>query len=133
MLFMIKYKKEVNMTYQSEAVLENLFIEQLKNQNYEVVKIPDYESLEENFKIQFSKFNADKLETPLSEKEWERVFNYLKGKSIFQSAKILRDKFILERDNGDKIYLSLINPDHTKNIYQVTNQTTIVGKYTNPL
>lgn len=119
------------MTYQSEAVLENLFIEQLKNQNYEVVKIPDYESLEENFKIQFSKFNADKLETPLSEKEWERVFNYLKGKSIFQSAKILRDKFILERDNGDKIYLSLINPDHTKNIYQVTNQTTIVGKYTN--
>lgn len=119
------------MTYQSEAVLENLFVEQLKNQNYEVVKIPDYESLEENFKIQFSKFNADKLETPLSEKEWERVFNYLKGKSIFQSAKILRDKFILERDNGDKIYLSLINPDHTKNIYQVTNQTTIVGKYTN--
>lgn len=102
------------MSYQSEAVLENLFIEQLQNQNYEVVEVPDYETLEENFKIQFSKFNADKLEEPLSEKEWGRVFNYLKGKSVFQSAKILRDKFILERDNGTKIYLSLINPDHTK-------------------
>lgn len=119
------------MAYQSEAVLENLFIEQLKNQNYEVVEIPDYESLEENFKVQFSKFNADKLDTPLSAKEWERVFNYLKGKSVFQSAKILRDKFILERDDGNKIYVSLIDPDHTKNIFQVTHQTTVVGKYTN--
>lgn len=27
------------MTYQSEAVLENLFIDQLKNQNYETVEI----------------------------------------------------------------------------------------------
>lgn len=119
------------MSYQSEAVLENLFIEQLQNQGYEVVEIPDYETLEVNFKIQFSKFNADKIEEPLSAKEWERVFNYLKGKSVFQSAKILRDKFILERDNGTKIYLSLLDSDHTKNIFQVTNQTTVVGKYTN--
>lgn len=66
---MIELKKEVYMAYQSEAVLENLFIEQLKNQNYEVVEIPDYESLEENFKVQFSKFNADKLDTSLSAKE----------------------------------------------------------------
>ena len=119
------------MSYQSEAVLENLFIEQLQNQNYEVVELPDYDTLEENFKVQFSKFNADKLEEPLSAKEWERVLNYLKGKSVFQSAKILRDKFILERDNGTKIYLSLIASDHTKNIFQVTDQTTVVGKYTN--
>lgn len=47
------------MTYQSEAVLENLFIDQLKNQNYEIVEIPDVETLEENFKVQFSKFNTD--------------------------------------------------------------------------
>ena len=53
------------MSYQSEAVLENLFIEQLQNQNYEVVEIPDYDTLEENFKVQFSKFNADKLEEHL--------------------------------------------------------------------
>lgn len=39
------------MTYQSEAVLENLFIDQLKNQNYETVEIPDVETLEENFKV----------------------------------------------------------------------------------
>ncbi len=57
--------------------------------------------------------------------------NYLLGKSVFQSAKILRDKFILERDDGKKIYLSLLDEDHTKNIFQVTHQTTVVGKYIN--
>ena len=75
--------------------------------------------------------DSEKLKTPLSDKEWERVFNYLLGKNVFQSAKILRDKFILERDNGDKIYVSLLNEDHTKNIFQITNQTTVVGKYVN--
>lgn len=119
------------MAYQSEAELENLLIEQLKDQGYTSVSINDYTELEENFKKQFSVFNASKLDKPLSDKEWERVFNYLLGKSIFQSAKILRDKFILERDDGKKIYVSLLDEDHTKNLFQVTHQTTVVGKYVN--
>ena len=131
------------MSYQSEAELERLFIKQLSGfdiksgerngsgQGYEFVPIQSYADLEENFKKQFYAFNSEKLKTPLSDKEWERVFNYLLGKNVFQSAKILRDKFILERDNGDKIYVSLLNEDHTKNIFQITNQTTVVGKYVN--
>lgn len=119
------------MAYQSEAELENQLIAQLKNQGYEVVKIPDYNSLEENFKIQFYKFNQNKLDSPISDKEWERIFNHMKGKSVFQSAKILRDKFVLERDDGTKVYLSFFSEEHTKNIFQVTNQTTVVGKYVN--
>lgn len=53
------------------------------------------------------------------------------GKSVFQSAKILRDKFVLEREDGSKVYLSFFDSDHTKNIFQVTHQTTVVGKYVN--
>ena len=126
-----KIQGGLTVAYQSEAELENLLINQLNNQGYERVEIPDYDALEENFKVQFEKFNAAKIEEPLTDKEWERIFNHLKGKSVFQSAKILRDKFVLEREDGTKIYLSFYSEDHTKNIFQVTNQTTVVGKYVN--
>ena len=120
------------MSYQSEAQLEQQLIEQLVSQNYEQVKIEDYDSLLDNFRIQFEKFNESKLNgKPFSEKEWERIFNYISGKSVFQSTKILRDKFVLERDDSTKIYLSLLDDDFPKNIYQVTNQTTVIGKYKN--
>ena len=120
------------MSYQSEAQLEAQLVEQLQNQSYEKIALPDYDSLLRNFKTQFERFNAVNLNgNHLSDKEWERVLNYLNGKSIFESAKILRDKFVLERDDTSKVYLSLLDEDHTKNVYQVTNQTTVVGKYTN--
>lgn len=120
------------MSYQSEAQLEQQFIEQLNHQNYDIVDIPDYNALVSNFKVQFEKFNFNKLNNKqLTEKEWERIFNHMLGKSIFQSAKILRDKFVLEREDGTKVYLSFFDSDHTKNIFQVTNQTTVVGKYVN--
>lgn len=119
------------MSYQSEAELEQQLIEQLKGQDYSVVNIPDYTALIDNFKVQFEKFNAAKLDKPLTDKEWERIFNHLNGKSIFESAKILRDKYVLERDDGTKPYLLFLNEDPTKNIYQVSHQTTVVGKYTN--
>ncbi len=119
------------MSYQSEAELEQQLIEQLKGQDYSVVNIPDYTALVDNFKVQFERFNATKLDKPLTTKEWERIFNHLNGKSIFESAKILRDKYVLERDDGTKPYLLFLNEDPTKNIYQVSHQTTVVGKYTN--
>lgn len=120
------------MSYQSEAQLEQQLIEQLQNQNYNAVSLPDYDALLDNFKEQFEAFNSAKLGgKPLSLKEWERVLNYINGKSIFESAKLLRDKFVLERDDGTKPYLQLLDEDYTKNRYQVTHQTTVVGKYTN--
>ena len=119
------------MAYQSEAALEQQFIDQLNKQGYTSVSIPDYDALVENFKTQFETFNSAKLDRPLTDKEWERVMNIMLGKSVFQSAKILRDKFVLEREDGTKVYLSFFDADHTKNIFQVTNQTTVVGKYVN--
>lgn len=120
------------MAYQSEAQLEEQLIEQLKGQNYSYADIPDYDALLANFKVQFEKFNSQNLAgKALSNKEWERVLNYLNGKSIFESSKILRDKYVLERDDSTKPYLYFLDEDFTKNIYQVTNQTTVIGKYTN--
>lgn len=119
------------MAYQSEAQLEQQLIEQLKEENYSVVNIRDYDALLSNFRIQFEKLNAAKLAHPLSDKEWERVLNHLNGKSIFESAKVLRDKYVLEREDGSKVYLAFLDEDHAKNNYQVTNQTTAIGKYVN--
>ena len=119
------------MAYQSEAQLEKQFIEQLQEQDYQVVNIPDYDALLTNFRIQCEKYNKTKLVTPLSDKEWERILNYLNGRGIFDSAKVLRDKYVLERDDGSKVYIAFIDEDHTKNTYQVTNQTTVQGKYVN--
>lgn len=120
------------MSYQSEAELENQLIKQLCEQAYQTVSIPDYDHLLMNFKVQFERFNASALNnTQLSNKEWERLRNYLQGRSVFDSAKVLRDKYVLERDDGSKVYVSFIDEDHTKNTYQVTHQTTVIGKYEN--
>ena len=90
------------MAYQSEAALEQQFIEQLNKQEYTTVAIPDYDALVENFKVQFEAFNAPKLDTPITDKEWERIFNLMLGKSVFQSAKILRPESSLMK-SGMKI------------------------------
>lgn len=120
------------MGYQSEAELENQLIKQLDIQQYTPVQIDDYDSLLANFRMQFYKFNETKLNnTPLSDKEWDRLLNYMLGRTVFESAKVLRDKYVLERDDGSKVYVSFIDEDHTKNLWQVTHQTTVVGKYTN--
>ena len=58
------------MEYQSEAQLEQLLIQRLKAQDFNEVKIENYDKLMENFKEKFSMFNADKLkDKPLTEKE----------------------------------------------------------------
>ena len=120
------------MGYQSEAQLEEQLIQRLKNQDYELVNIPDYDALIENFKNQFTILNKDKLSKPLTDKEWERIFNEILGKSVFQSAKILRDKICIKREDESDLYLQLIETvDISKNIFQVTHQTTVVGKYSN--
>ena len=90
------------MAYQSEAALEQQFIDQLNKQGYTSVSIPDYDALVENFKTQFETFNSAKLDRPLTDKEWERVMNIMLGKSVFQSAKILRCRPHKEHFSGDK-------------------------------
>ena len=121
------------MSYQSEAELEKQLIAQLCDLGYEKVSIADEEQLVANFRKQLSLHNESKLGgVPLTDKEFERVMRHVEGKSVFQSAKILRDKFVLEREDGSEIYLEFFDCLHwCKNRFQVTAQTTVVGKYTN--
>ncbi|NCE77588.1 type I restriction endonuclease subunit R [Turicibacter sp. TS3] len=121
------------MSYQSEAELEKQLIAQLCDLGYEKVSIADEEQLVANFRKQLSLHNESKLGgVPLTDKEFERVMRHVEGKSVFQSVKILRDKFVLEREDGSEIYLEFFDCLHwCKNRFQVTAQTTVVGKYTN--
>lgn len=121
------------MSYQSEAQLENQLIEDLAAHGYERVSIPDMATLESNFRKILNVFNQGNLKgKELTDKEFERVMLEINGKSVYQSAKQLRDKFTITRDDGTSIYLSLFDAkDYSKNIYQVTNQVTVKDKYTN--
>lgn len=120
------------MGYQSEQELENQLIKQLNSEGYDIVTIPDYDSLIANFRTQFNAFNKDKLGgKDITDHEWDRLMNYMQGRSVFESAKVLRDKYVLERDDGTKVYVAFMDEDHMKNIWQVTHQVTVVGKYTN--
>ncbi|HDK7168692.1 TPA: type I restriction endonuclease subunit R [Clostridium botulinum] len=121
------------MAYQSEAELEKHLIKQLESKGYNKVKISTEEELMKNFRVQLNKYNKEKLGgTPLTDKEFERVMRKIEGKSIFEGAKILRDKWPLKRDDGSEVYIEFFNSKSWyKNIFQVTTQTTVVGKYTN--
>lgn len=121
------------MSYQSEAQLEKNMIQQLVRQGYEQVNIHDYNTLLLNFRKQINKFNEKKLNgQPLTDKEFNRLLTIIDGKSIFESAKILRDKQIIEREDGSELYLELFNTSEwCKNLFQVTTQTTVTGTYTN--
>lgn len=121
------------MTYQSEAQLEENLIKQLVNQGFDRVNISDEEELKSNFRNELFQHNKSKLNNePLTDKEFERILRHLEGKSVFQSALILRDKFILEREDGSEVYIEFFDTQNwCKNRFQVTNQTTVVGKYTN--
>lgn len=119
--------------YESEARLENRMIDQLVKQGYEQVQIDDVNSLEKNFREQVNKHNKIELKGKnLSDKEFERLMVKISGKGVFQSAKELRQKQDIQRDDGTIIYIELFNTkDWCKNTFQVTHQTTVEGKYTN--
>lgn len=121
------------MGYQSEAQLEKHLVEQLQTQGYEVVQLSDYAAVLANFRAQLNKFNEKKLNgQPLTDKEFKRVLVATEDKSIYESAKILRDKLLIEREDGTELYLELMNTKQwCKNLFQVTTQTTMFGKYEN--
>ncbi|MEH6913931.1 type I restriction endonuclease subunit R [Priestia megaterium] len=121
------------MGYQSEAQLEKHLVEQLQTQGYEVVQLSDYAAVLANFRAQLNKFNEKKLKgQPLTDKEFKRVLVATEDKSIYESAKILRDKLLIEREDGTELYLELMNTKQwCKNLFQVTTQTTMFGKYEN--
>lgn len=119
--------------YESESRLEEKLINQLIKQGYKKVQIDTVKDLERNFREQINEHNKFRLEgKPLSDKEFERLMIKISGKGVFQSAKELRQLQDIQRDDGTIAYIELFNSrEWCQNIFQVTHQTTIEGKYTN--
>ncbi len=119
------------MAYQSEYALENEMMNQLEQLGYERVTIRDNKQLLDNFRTILNERHADKLEgNPLTDKEFQRLLTMIDGKSIFESARILRDKLPLRRDDESEVYLSFLDTKSwCKNKFQVTNQVSVEDTY----
>jgi len=116
------------MAAQSEQVLENKLIEQLIGLGYERVKVESEAALLTNLQAQLEKHNK----TTFSSNEFKRVINHLEKGTVFEKAKILRDKFALTCDDGTTKWIDFIDSNNfTRNHFQVTNQVTIEGAYKN--
>lgn len=113
---------------QSEAILEENLIKQLVENQYEKVVIKDDKELEQNLKKQLEKHNK----TTITETEFKRILNHLNKGNVFEKAKILRDKFVLPCDDGTTKYIEFLDSEHwCQNLFQVTSQVTVDGKYKN--
>ena len=116
------------MSTQSEAILEENLLKQLELQEYERVVINDDTALEQNLKSQLELHNK----TTITDNEFKKILNHLKKGSIFEKAKILRDKFVLVKDDETTSYIEFLDSEHwCQNIFQVTSQVTVEGKYKN--
>lgn len=118
------------MAHISEYEVENLFIDRLESIGYEFVELRDYHDVVANFRRQLAAFNAEKLteakgEASFSDAEFGRVMIHVDNHSVYESAKILRDKYVLQLDNGKSVYLDFFGSDVDRNIYQVTHQVTM--------
>ena len=116
------------MTTQPEQALENNLMQQLQQLGYQKVLIPDEAALLKNLKSQLEKHNK----TQLSEKEFAQILNALNKGSVFERAKILRDRVDYTDDSGEARTIELINQVHwCQNEFQVAQQVTMEGKYKN--
>ncbi|MFA0037597.1 type I restriction endonuclease subunit R [Vibrio sp. 10N.261.52.A1] len=115
------------MAYQSEQKLEDNLIAQLGTQGFEAIALKDNAALEANLKTQLEKVN----ECMLSDTEFRQVLGKLEKGNIFTKAKTLRDQLDVTLDNGDSRHLTLLFDEASKNKFQVAQQITVKGIYTN--
>ncbi|REI09864.1 type I restriction endonuclease subunit R [Staphylococcus felis] len=119
------------MAYQSEFALENEVLQQLEHLGYERVNIHNVEQLYDNLRAIINERHEAKLEgEPLTDSEFQRLLTDINGKSVFDSAMQLRDRYILRRDDETVVSLELMNTKKwCQNKFQVTNQISVKDKY----
>ena len=116
------------MTAQAEQLLENKLVAQLVELGYKKVSIKDEEDLFINLKSQLEVHNKTKL----SDNDFKQILNYINKGNIFERSKILRDRVPYTNDKGEYKTIELINQIYwCQNQFQVTQQVTMEGKYTN--
>ena len=119
---------------QSEYEVEAKFINRLESMSYEYIELKNYEGVLSNLRNKLAEFNAKKLieakgVANFSDEEFNRLMLHLDNKSVYESAKILRDQYVLTLDNGKTVYLDFFSHASDNNIYQVTHQVTMDPKY----
>lgn len=114
---------------QSELILENDLVRQLVCNGYQSIIASDEKSILANLKLQLEAFNNLKF----TDKEFSQVLNHLtKTIGVFEKAKVLRDKMKLNRESGEVVYINFFDSaSPEKNLYQVTRQVEVEGKYKN--
>ena len=118
------------MSHISEYEVETKFIDRLESIGYQYAELKNYDDVLANCRKQLAAFNAKKLKevkgsVDFSDAEWNRVLIQLDNHSVYESAKILRDKYVLTLDNGKTVYLDFFSFDTDRNIYQVAHQITM--------
>ena len=88
----------------------------------------NYDDLLANLREQFCKVNAKALiesrgKTELSDGEFDKIPLRLENHTIYESAKILREKWVLKLDNGKAIYAEFLTYDTDRNTYQAAHQS----------
>ena len=107
------------MMTQPEQFLENQLVEQLQKLGYAYVAIKDEKDLLANLKRQLERHNM----TTFTDKEFDRVLNILSKGTVFEKARILREKQHITRDNGESLYFAFIEQENwCQNGFQVTHQ-----------
>lgn len=110
--------------YQSEADLEQAFIEQLRSQAYDYLRLTSEAELIQNLRHQLERLNN----FTFTNSEWERFFNAElanPNQSIAEKTATIQEDFIknLIRDDGTVKNVYLINKEHIhENSLQVINQ-----------
>ena len=116
--------------YQSEAQLEHEFIELLRSQAYEYLRISSEEQLVANLRTQLEALNV----ITFTDGEWERFFHEKVASEnegvVEKSVRIQEDHVqILERDDGSVKNIALIDKVNIhNNRLQVINQYEVEGE-----
>lgn len=115
--------------YESEAELEQAFVDLLQEQAYEYIHICDEDELVANLKIQLEKLNK----ISFSSSEWEKFFSEsIAGEKdgIVEKTKRMQEDHIrvLKRDDGESRNIYLIDKQFIhNNSVQVLNQYEVEG------
>lgn len=124
----------MNTSTQSEYALEAALISQLNGMEYASVVVENEAAMLANLKRQLEIHNKG---ITFTQTEFDRILNHLNTGSVFERAKILRDRFALKRDTivgkpEETIWISFLNSDDwCLNEFQVTNQISMHGKRKN--
>lgn len=113
-----------------EYQVESNLITKLGELGYSFIPLHNYDEVVRNFRSCLEKLNEKALveakgKACLSDAEFGRVMLHLDGKTVYESAKILRDKWVLTLDDGKTVYLQFISSDYNANKWQVTHQMTM--------